>query len=345
MTEDEKRGGQRLVARLLSLSERTICHWTAVYAPGVVSRRPGRPRHSEEAKSAAMAVVEPELVRQGYSTGAKTIFKGLKRAIPLRLVRDVVKESKRKRRQEHTERMAANRVSIEVVERDVVWCVDGMHLGRDVWRDAITGQVLRDVCTLRLVGVSAGPPVTGEEAIDLVERARRERGCLPLVLMSDNGSGYIDGGFEKYLERNQVIHLRNVPHTPQHNPWAEQAVREIKEDSGLGKGVVLTQLDATRVLAQTHRRLDRARLRPSRGYRTAQECDEETGSWYDRVRREEVYEAVCRALSRQREGVESSHARRKREREVILATLASLGLIRRTRGGEPLPVEKAATIT
>jgi transposase InsO family protein len=334
------------MARLLEVSERTIRRWVEQYVSGVPPRRPGRPAHSEKAKGEAVVAVLREMRRQGFSTGSPTIYRSLDRRVSLRLVRYAVKLLKEWQRRKDRARTERNRLSIEVELRDAVWCLDAMHLGREEDGKEITGQVLRDIGTLRDLAVTVGRPVTGDEVIALLERIRAERGTLPLVLMTDNGSAYTDGELKEYLERHQVLHLLNLPRTPQHNPYAEQAVRELKEDSGLGKGVVTSPASAAVRLAASRHRLDECRLRPSLGYRTSRVCDEETESWYDRgVRREEVYESACRAVQEALEGEESGRARRKKERWMILATVASFEVLRLTRGGEPLLVEKPDTIT
>jgi hypothetical protein len=47
-----------------------------------------------------------------------------------------------------------------------------------------------------------------------------------------------------WLAEHHVVHLLNVPHTPQHNAWIERAFRqELKAEAGLGAGVVLDSPD------------------------------------------------------------------------------------------------------
>ena len=36
------------------------------------------------------------------------------------------------------------------------------------------------------------------------------------------------------LREHGVLHLRSLPHTPKHNPWAERGIGELKRDAGLG---------------------------------------------------------------------------------------------------------------
>jgi transposase InsO family protein len=51
-----------------------------------------------------------------------------------------------------------------------------------------------------------------------------------LILSTDNGPAYTSEGCERHLLALEVVHLKNTPHTPQHNAFAERAVREIKDE-------------------------------------------------------------------------------------------------------------------
>jgi hypothetical protein len=63
-------------------------------------------------------------------------------------------------------------------------------------------------------------------------------------------------------------------------------------------------------------------------------------SWYDRVRREDVYRTVRRALAAVRLSKIKGRARRRKERMAMLVSVASFEVLGLTRGGEPLLVEK-----
>ena len=46
--------------------------------------------------------------------------------------------------------------------------------------------------------------------------------------MSDNGPENENTEVTAWLEQNQVIHLKNLPHTPQHNASCERSHRDLK---------------------------------------------------------------------------------------------------------------------
>jgi len=310
-----------------------------VHAPDETPVRPGRPPHGPEAKRKALFATGRELHRQGYGVGAETIYKTLTtddRAVPLRLVRWAAKALKARRARRRARHREQHRVSVHVRQPDVLWSLDAAHLGRDDDGRAIQGQVLREGRTLRILGVTVGPPVASDDVLRLLETVRRERGRLPLVLATDNGGPYKSLRVVAYLAKERVLHLRNVPRTPQHNARAERAVQEVKEDAELGKGVRIPLLGAALRMAASIRRLNRNRLRRSLGWETARTLDDALSPRYDDSTREGVYEKAHEAMREAVQNETDGRARRRKQREAILATLESLGWIERTRGGVPL---------
>jgi len=227
---------------------------------------------------------------------------------------------------------ARRRVHVRVLAREAIWSADGTHLG---WREGIQieGQLLRDAGSARIVQMSLGAPACGEDVVRILESARIERGGLPLVLATDNGPAYRSQVVEEYLRAHRVVHLRNLPRTPQHNAWAERAIGEIKQECRWKAGQGILALAA--VLEESRRRLDHHRLRASRGYRTAAACDFEMKRGYHLVRREDFYERVQRALRKARRRPQGERKTRLAQREAIFAALEKFGLVERSRGGVP----------
>ena len=285
-----------------------------------------------------------ELRRQGYATGGETIWRSLEKQVPLRLVRWATKRLKARNRKRRLAHRARARINMHVRRRDVLWSMDGTHLGRD-GRIPVEGQIAKDVAPLRVVGLKVGPPASGEDLVDFLRLAKLSRGTLPLVISSDNGSANTSAVFAQYLARERIVHLRTCVHTPQQNGWVERANRELKEDSGLGKGVQVEVELAAELLEKSRRRLDANRLRPSRGFKTALACDLTMPGWYDVVSRDEFYEAACRAIEDLMQGDGTAREKRVREREAIFATMERFGLVKRTRGGEPLEATKHETVS
>ncbi len=108
------------------------------------------------------------------------------------------------------------------------------------------GEVVKDIETSGFRTVSVGPAATAKHVIALLERLRIERGGLPLVLITDNGSTYPSRELEAYVRAMGVVHLFSLPHTLQHNPCAERGMREIKDEAPLGAGRELEPLDVER---------------------------------------------------------------------------------------------------
>jgi hypothetical protein len=226
-------------------------------------------------------------------------------------------------------------MSVRILYKDVLWSLDATHLGRDDDYE-VEGQVVREGATPLVLGATVGPSVRSDDARGLFEATAQDRGRYPFVAATDNGSPYTSKELEAYLAERCVIHLRNLPHTPEHNARAESAIGESKEVTDLGKGVSVSVLGAAMQLGTSIPRLNGCRLRRSLRWKTAKEVDEELPSGYDVVTREEIYEAACKAARNAVANEPNGRARRRKEREAILATLESYGLIERTRGGVPL---------
>jgi transposase InsO family protein len=70
--------------------------------------------------------------------------------------------------------------------RDVMWSMDGTHLARLAEGGKVEAQVVRETATPRILAIEVGPPADGDDVLRILERAARERGGLPLVLVTDN---------------------------------------------------------------------------------------------------------------------------------------------------------------
>ena len=166
---------------------------------------------------------------------------------------------------------------------------------------------------------------------------------LPLVIASDNLSSCCGRLVEAYLEYDQVIHLKSLPHTPQHNGAAECHIRELREATGLRKGVLLdgVRQPMDRLLRAVDR-LD-GRLRASKGYKTAVELDAMLPVGYNVVGRTRFYEEACRRMKRAVQGARTWRAARMLEREAIYDALESCGLVVRVGGGRA-PLARSGTV-
>lgn len=266
---------------------------------------------------------------------------------------------------EPTERTALVQVggrvatSARVHARDMVWSVDATHLGRDGC-EAQHVEVVKDLGTTKLVGVSLGTVATGAEIVSILERARAERGTAPFVLSHDNGRAYCSGEVARWCAKHGVVELVNEPRTPQHNAACERGIGELKAECGLGSGRELAGLE-DRVwvgdvdeeqypawcveVRRARDRLDRGRLRGSRGYETAEQLDREMRPAESWACRESFHQAACCAIENAVRDAQGARARRRATRQAIYGTLERFGMVTRTRGGVPFSSSAGAGVS
>ena len=331
-----------MTAHLLRVAPRTVRRWKA----GAAGPRARLGRPPLTADPDALRAIARAWRTQGKSVGWRPVWRTLAHLSRL-LVQRVVAELKRRRRVRLARAEARRRQSIHVAGRDVLWSLDATHLGRDRGGREVQGQAVRDVSSLRTLAVTVGHPVDTIDAIAVVQLAARERaGNYPLVLVTDNGSPYVSEDFESFLHEHGVTHLLSLPHTPRHNPWVERGHRDLKDESGLGRGVVVqSHADAARRLNAALERVDGHRLRATLGYRTARAFDAQLAVPYDAGVREQLTEMVALRVEDGLHDHETRRAQRMLRREAVLASLEELELIERTRGGLPLRAVKEDTVS
>jgi len=346
-----KHGDKGLLATALGVTPRTLRNWK-LHPPS--ERGPGRTPHAPRLRRKARRLVGRAWKAQGKRAGWRTIQAVLGQALPTALVQESLKAWKAHARRKEERRRQARRVHVKVHATDALWSTDATHLGR-LDGQLLEGRVVKEVATTKTVALAVGPPTTAADQIALLKEAARQRGTWPLVLALDNGSANRAHATQRLLAEQRVVPLYNVPRTPQHNAWAERGIRELKEESGLDEGLgvlaagprcgparsfeeAASECAARLQHARAH--LDHVRVRTSRGGRTADAVDAQMPAWYRGVDREVFHAAACRAIHKAVEGCNNPRARRRAEREAILQTLETFGLITRTRGGLPLPGSK-----
>jgi hypothetical protein len=380
---EEGRLGARLlgrIARLLGVTTRTLSSWKALARRQQRGERlpmVGRPAHSAAAREAALERVARVRRCEVGGCGWRTLRAHEElEGVPTRLVQASLRELKATERREEAERIARERVHVEVLARDALWSQDGTHLGREQGV-AAEAQPVRDAASTATLSLHVGRAPSGKEVAAILERTAAERGGWPLVWSSDNASVNGSPEVEALLERERVVHLRNVPHVPEHNPWVERGHRELKGESGLGRGSVLAgvpqRMTDVRELAQgplrggadasqghvctpeagvaeqagplqgwavrlqaAWQRLDGAHVRTSRGGHTALELDRLLPRADDLVDRESFWRDTRSDIERALQGLEGTREQRRVERSTIFAALERAGVVRRTRGGRPL---------
>jgi transposase InsO family protein len=321
------------LARTLGVSRRTLYLWLrAKTRPSV--RRVGRPGASNAQRRGALRAIG-RLQRQGFRVSCRSVQRELGDCFPVRLLQWATGRWKSHHARHAQRHRARVRVVVQVHQPDAIWGLDGTHLGRTRDLEPVEAQVLRDACSRRTLDLHFGRPACTEDVVDLLERQRKQRGALPLVLSTDNGPIYTSACFEEYLERHQVVHLMNLPHTPQHNAFTERGIGELKDLAGLGEGVVLDELnDARKRLARAWLYLDHCHVRPVLHGKTAAICYRD-GVTRDRMPDRGLFYRSARHALEGASHAPNARDRRRAEREAIYATLESFDLVSRTRGGVP----------
>lgn len=337
-----RRGDVVDLARKLGISRRVVYQW--IRTSGRPSaRRVGRPGATAQQRYAALRAVVG-LARMGWKITWRSVERALRGTIPTRLVQWAVarwKELHAKHAARHRERA---RVQTTVHAPDVMWGLDGSHVGRTIGGAALESQTLRDHASRRTVGIAVGASASGGDLVAVLEQARQARGRLPLVLVSDNAPNNTSDDVARYLAAHRVIHLRTLPYTPQHNAPTERAHRELKELAELGKGVVLSGADeAAQRLARAWHHLDHRHARPALGGRTAADAYQDVAARATIPDRDLFFWTTRHALDVASQPP-TAHQRRRAQREAIYASLERFGLVSRTRGGEPFRAVMCAGI-
>jgi transposase InsO family protein len=337
LVETGKRFPHQPLANHLGVDERTLRNWK-----GGVNKAPkplGRPATPPTKRFQARLKVARELHRQGWP-GWRSVEESLGPVVSTRLVQESVRVLKHRRSLRKRQWMEARRVHVEAMSPNVLWVQDATHLGR-IGRKAVLAEVIKDRATLGYMGITVGEVAKAAEVLRMLEMSKASVG-LPLVWATDNGSAYRDKRVKEYLRQEKVVHLLSRPRLPQDNGAAEKGIRELKEEAGLGKGIWLSSFEqAAQKLARSWKVLDSARLRASKGYRTADQLKEALPCWEEKVSREAFYAQACEAQEKGVKGGGTKKQKRQAERQAVYQTLEYFQLVKRTRGGKPLKLATA----
>jgi transposase InsO family protein len=343
---DRPRWLMEAVSKALERSIRSLHNDMKLAAGDTLPRASGRPAHSDAAHWQALVAVREQFEVQGFTTGWRPLDEALK-TVPTRLVQEWSARWKQRRRVRRAREAQARRVSVQVHKRDALWSIDATHLGR-AGADAQQAEVVKELATTRVVGVSLGCVATGEDVVRLLTQCVQDRGVAPLVLCHDNGKAYCCGLVSRWCAENGVIELVNEPRTPQHNAACERGIKDLKAECELGSGCELVRVDGRlwvgdasldgapqwcRDVQAAMQRLNCGRLRGSRGYKTAAQLDRETASAESWACRESFHQAACSAIEDAVRDARGARARRRATREAIYRTLERFGMVTRTRGG------------
>lgn len=284
---------QKDLARALEITPRTLRNWSKKTAPESFPKL-GRPAHDERAHRNAFWCVGREYVRQGGCSWRSTAH-ALGGSIPIRLIQTYTRLFKSCEKRHERRRILLHRQQVEVLAKNALWVQDGAQVGRNQDGKPIESQVVKDRGSLVTVGIRTGEPARGRDAVALLDQIKKTRG-LPLVLGSDNGSPYICRETEAYLKHEQVIHLKSLPRTPQHNGAAEVGIGELKRCAKLNAAWITTPEIAHRAAVKAANLINKNRLRQSKGFKTATILDETMVVGYHQVERGRFYEECSKRI-------------------------------------------------
>jgi transposase InsO family protein len=324
-------------AQCLGVDVRTLWNWRRAERERESSplKKLGRPVYTETEHKLARWAVGRELRRQGYP-GWLAVSRELRDSVPDRLIQLYVRGFKKKRSDRKKARILRHRVRVEVLSRDVIWGQDGTHVGRCSDSGvSVESQVVRDRGSLSIIGIQTGEAADHHEVLALLETVAQTREGYPLVWSRDNGSMYAHEAVSAHMASKQVIELRSLPRTPEHNGAAENTNREVKDVAELGIGARLPTPEFAHVKMQKARvLLNKNRVRGSKGLKTSDELDETLPS-AKTIDRPRFYQICQERMTEAVAGGKTIRAGRLAEREAVFLTLEEFGLIKRTRGGKP----------
>lgn len=264
----------------------------------------------------------------GFGAGRETV-KSICQDLPWRVINALLKLLKAEHRQEEAQRLAQQRVHVQVQAQGAVLAQDSTHTGTAKGRKA-WAEVVKDAATCEAWALGDGKPITSDAMLAHLQ-VLKAQGRLPLVLATDNGAAYKEARVEAWLTSHQVIHLLSRPHTPTDNGRAERGIGEGKRLAGLGKGVQLENgALGAQILDQALQTLNQHWPRRTKGGLTAAQLKQTLPHWQDRTTRATFYAAASTAIQAIKAG--SKRQQRREVREAIFRTLERFGLILRTRG-------------
>ncbi|MBL4862455.1 MAG: transposase family protein [Crocinitomicaceae bacterium] len=298
----------------LDISERTLRNWKR-YAMDGTFPKTGRPSMKEEERNVLKLEMKKEWINQG-KPGWRNI-KASKGNFPTRLIQESLSEFKFNDRRSNNYYKKELSSSLEVLHKDIIWSQDTtFNKGGEV---AI--EVIKDRGSLKFV--SATPISTpSAEVVRKVFISGSEIRGYPLVLMTDNGSGYKSREFKKYLDDNQIIHLRSLPRCPQHNGAVERAIRELK--------YVINACDMT--LELSVETLNCRRKNASKNYLTSDEYEKNDTLIISKERRSKIYCSYQKKILILEKDVPNRRKRKLIERKYVFDLLEKEGLVKQRVG-------------
>ncbi|MBD65094.1 MAG: hypothetical protein CME62_07805 [Halobacteriovoraceae bacterium] len=309
MVQEGRRLNQRKLAKRLDISERTLRNWKKYAMEGSFPKT-GRPKLSKEKSLEFKSLIEKEWIAQG-KPGWRCIKASLK-TVPTRLIQTTLSELKMKDRRLKNFAKKYQSQSIEVLHRNIIWSQDTTF---KKGRKAI--EVIKDRGTLKYV---CAEQIKSPDSFNVKKILTKscELNYAPLVLMTDNGSGYKSGEFRNYLHEHSIIHLESLPRCPEHNGAVERAIKELK--------YVLRE--TSNDLESAVNVLNTKRRYGSKGYLTSQEIEANDTIELSTDRRRKLYDEYQKKLLKLKADVPNLRKQKLMKRKIVFELLEREGLIK-----------------
>ncbi len=341
-----KQTDQRGLAQTLGVTTRSLQKWTAQSRSATPTARLGRRPHDE----GRLADTERAIAALQEKTPRPLSWRMARQVLgaehPTRLIQRVVGARKRAQRRAHEMALEDQRVHREILQGNAVWTIDATHIDRTENGTAIHVEVLSDVASGTILAAVVGPPSTDLQVAALLEDAIAENGP-PCVLQSDNGGENRGPKVKAVLDHHLITHLRNVPHTPEHNAVGERANGLLKETLGIRKRDPPRHLPIRvwqSILDHVCHWMNTAFRRQSRGGKTPQDFHDALHTWYPALSREDFYAAARSAVEHAAKSHSDPCALRNAD-AAIIDTMESFGILRRTRGRARIPIPRCEGIS
>lgn len=310
-------GSQTMTAPVMQVSTRTLRSWKQKAIRNLPHTKPG-PKPKALLFSDVL-VIAREWKRQGY-VSARAVIASLKHT-RVRLIRIIVGGLNRRRKLRATKHVLENRTSLKVNQPGVLVVLDAAKIPNKTGGELI---VFRDRASLSThTRVSDQTATRASDTLAVLEKLKFD-GRLPLVVGSDNGSPFTAIEVTLFLNENSIIHLKSLPHVPQQNGSAENAVGDVKRLIKNGAG-----LDRLSPILNNNRK------RATLNWKTPTEVESANRRSVNEEERKDFYQACKAAILDAVLGTKTAYEKRKAEREAIFQTLESRSFITRTRGHRP----------
>ncbi|MEW6583337.1 MAG: hypothetical protein AB1416_11325 [Actinomycetota bacterium] len=322
---------RRAMAKALGVCERSLREW----GRRLEVRRLGRPRTRREKIRAAIRTLRSawRAMTAGMSPSSSgpgvprlmVRCPGMSRYLAEKFVASRKRAAGRRRRRKE----AALERSVEIREPGVVVTLDGIATG---WqsRRRIEGHIFRDRGSTKFLEKMVGVGIDSRALTPKILKVLDDSGAY--VLQIDGDKRHQASALKRALRKRRVMHYLSEPRTPQHNPVAEEGMREIRQF--LPEGGATSVEEATSSIDRAFLTLNREWLRPSRGGLSSE-------ALYAlprvEINREAMYRQFVIFKRRfRREMGRTLRARRRANRRAVEATLVAFGLATVKIGGVPL---------